>query len=113
MELFHSSRVHPLGWEGASDLTYVGLQQFFLGNVKLKSTDTLRWVVQEEFLRYKLLWKISSGFLDPESSPCLCTMVCFIHMCIIGLDIQNVLSRAQSLIPFSPSYQFSRFSRNK
>ena len=27
MKSFHSSRVHPLGWEGASDLTFVRLQQ--------------------------------------------------------------------------------------
>lgn len=27
MELFPSSSVHPLGWEGANDLTFVGLQQ--------------------------------------------------------------------------------------
>ena len=54
--------------------------------------------MQEEFLRYNVLWKISSGVLDPENSPCLCTIAYFIHICFIGLNIQHVLSRAQSLI---------------
>lgn len=69
-----------------------------LGKLKFKLTDILRWIVQEEFLRYNVLWKISSGVLDPENSPCLCTMAYFIHICFTGLNIQHVPSRAQSLI---------------
>ena len=69
-----------------------------LENAKFKLTDILRWIVQEEFLRYNVLWKISSGVLDPENSPCLCTMAYFIHICFIGPNSQQVLSRAQSLI---------------
>lgn len=54
-----------------------------LGKCKIK-IDTLRWILQEEFLTYNLLWKISSGFLGPESPPCLCvTMVYFTHIGII------------------------------
>lgn len=54
-----------------------------LGKCKIK-IDTLRWILQEEFLTYNRLWKISSGFLGPESPSCLCiTMVYFTYIGIM------------------------------